>query len=368
MKKFAFLLMASLAFISCNSQSKTKVNGETVKLEDGLYALMNTSQGDILIRLEFEKTPMTVGNFVALAEGKMLGSGKPEGTPFYDGTIFHRVIPEFMIQGGDPAGNGSGGPGYSFPDEFDPSLRHAEAGMLSMANSGPATNGSQFFITVAPTEWLNDKHSIFGKVISGLDIAVKMTQVERDPRDRPKTDVVLNKVTILRKGQAAKDFDALAAFEKGKKDAVGKLEAKKMEAQKMAEKAFEGVERTASGLGYVITEKGKGPKPKVGDQVLVHYSGYLIDGTFFDSSKKEIAQKFGKYDQRREPYAPFPVEIGPGAQLIEGWKEGLQLLSIGDKAKLVIPPGLAYGERGAGGVIPPGATLIFEIEMISMAP
>ncbi|MBI1316131.1 peptidylprolyl isomerase [bacterium] len=368
MKKYAFLLIASLAFIACNSQSKVKVNGNSVALEDGLYALMNTTQGDFLIRLEHQKAPMTVGNFVALAEGVMPGSGKPEGTPFYDGTIFHRVIPEFMIQGGDPAGNGSGGPGYSFPDEFDPSLRHAEPGVLSMANSGPGTNGSQFFVTVAPTDWLNDRHSIFGKVVVGMDIVTKISQVDRDPRDKPKTDVVLNKVTIVRKGKEAKAFDAMAAFEKGKGDAVAKAEAKKAEAAKMAEKAFEGMTRTPSGLGYTITEKGSGPKPKAGDKVLVHYAGYLIDGTLFDSSIKEVAEKNGKYDPRREPYAPMPAEIGPNAQFIEGWKEGMQLMSIGDKARFVIPANLAYGERGAGGVIPPGATIIFDVEMVSFAP
>jgi peptidylprolyl isomerase len=361
-----FALMTTAALVSCNSQNHVTVNGEKVDLEEGLYALFNTSEGDILVDLEYEKVPMTVGNFVALAEGKMPVESKEAGTPFYNGTIFHRVIPDFMIQGGDPQGTGQGGPGYSFPDEFDPSLRHSDKGVLSMANSGPGTNGSQFFITDTATPWLDDRHSIFGKVVQGIEIVGKITEVDRDNRDKPSTDVVLQTLQIIRKGESAKSFDGLAAFEKGKSDLEAAKAAKEEEARRKAEEVMQGAERTESGLGYIMKEKGNGKKPEIGQTVKVHYAGYLIDGSIFDTSIKSIAEEQGIYNPGREPYAPFEVVYGPGARVIEGWKEGIQLLSVGDKARLIIPPHLGYGPQGAGGVIPPNATLIFDIEMVGI--
>ncbi len=366
MKKFFVAACTALAVISCNSQNKISVNGEKMKLEDGLYAHFETTQGDILVQLEYQKVPMTVGNFVALAEGSMT-EGTAVGKKFYDGTLFHRVIPGFMIQGGDPDGNGSGGPGYSFPDEFDPSLRHNGPGILSMANSGPATNGSQFFITHGPTPHLDDRHSVFGKVVKGQEIVVKIGDVAKNQQDKPNEDVLINKLTIVRTGKDAKSFDAMAAFNEGKKAFDEKERVAKEEQEKLNAALFEGMERTPSGLGYKITEKGSGPRPNPGQLVDVHYAGYLADGTLFDTSIKAIAEEKGTYDARREPYAPFQVEIGPNARVIEGWKEGLALMSVGDKARLVIPANLAYGARGAGGVIPPNATIIFDVELIGIA-
>lgn len=185
------------------------------KLEDGLYVKFNTSQGEIICSLEFEKTPLTVANFVGLAEGtKDLGGGaKAKGDKFYDGLTFHRVIPDFMIQGGCPLGTGTGGPGYTFPDEIDSTLKHDKPGILSMANAGPGTNGSQFFITHVPTPWLDGKHTVFGHVVSGQDVVNKIKQGDK-----------IESVEIIREGKKAEAFKAdqaafdslLGGLEKGK--------------------------------------------------------------------------------------------------------------------------------------------------------
>jgi len=168
----------------------------------GTYAVLETSQGNIVCRLLEKEAPKTVANFVELAEGmrefKDPRSGQKIKRPFYDGLGFHRVIPQFMIQGGCSLGDGTGGPGYTFADEFHSTLRHDRPGKLSMANSGPNTNGSQFFITVAATPWLDKRHSIFGEVVEGLDVAVKISQAPRDGHDRPRTPVVIHKVRIER--------------------------------------------------------------------------------------------------------------------------------------------------------------------------
>ncbi len=171
------------------------------KLEPGLYAEMETSKGKILLKLEFEKTPLTVANFVGLAQGKIANKSKPLGKPFYDSLKFHRVIPNFMIQGGDPLGNGMGGPGYAFKDECLPEFKFTGPGILAMANAGPATNGSQFFITHVATPWLDMKHTIFGHVVTGQDVVNAIQQ----------GDLIIH-VKIIRVGKAAKKFKADKVF------------------------------------------------------------------------------------------------------------------------------------------------------------
>ncbi len=309
-------------------------------MNNGLYAKFNTTKGEILVNLEFEKTPGTVGNFVALAEGNMENSSKPQGTPYYDGLKFHRVIADFMVQGGCPQGTGTGNPGYAFEDEFHPELKHDKPGVLSMANSGPASNGSQFFITHIETPWLDNKHSVFGNVIEGQDIVDTVAQGD-----------ILTSLKIVRVGEAAKNFNAIEAFRKFE----GAREEKIAEAAKAQEELLEnvsaGYEKTESGLRYTILQKGDGKQASKGDMVSVHYKGQLLDGTVFDSSYK-----------RKQPI-DFNVGIG---QVIKGWDEGILLLNVGDKARFVIPSDLAYGSSGAGGVIPPNAPLIFDVELVSV--
>ena len=166
-----------------------------------MFALFETSMGNFKVELFPAKAPKTVENFVGLAKGTKEWtdtSGKKVKKPLYDGTIFHRVIPDFMIQGGDPAGNGTGGPGYRFADEFDPSLRHTKAGILSMANAGPGTNGSQFFVTVAPTPHLDNRHSIFGEVVDGMDVVMKISTTKASS-DRPVVPVTIKTIKIEEK-------------------------------------------------------------------------------------------------------------------------------------------------------------------------
>lgn len=314
------------------------------KNTDGLYAQFETSKGTIVCELEYKKVPMTVGNFVALAEGKMKNSAKPEGTPFYDGIVFHRVIADFMIQGGDPQGNGMGGPGYQFEDEFDASLRHSGPGILSMANAGPGTNGSQFFITHKATPWLDGKHSVFGHVVEGQSVVNAIAQGDK-----------INKLTIVRVGADAQKFDGLQSFNNVRAEALKKQE----EAKKAARASFEQfvkanypkAKHTASGLYYVMEKEGSGAQAAAGKTVSVHYTGTLTNGSKFDSSL-----------DRGEPIS---FQLGRG-MVIKGWDEGIALLKVGSKAKLIIPSDLGYGERGAPGAIPPNATLIFDVELVNV--
>ena len=309
-------------------------------MKDGLYAKFITNKGDIVVNLTYEKTPGTVGNFVALAEGKLDNKVLPLGKPYYDGLKFHRVIPDFMVQGGCPQGTGTGNPGYSFDDEFHPELKHDKPGVLSMANSGPASNGSQFFITHVATPWLDNKHTVFGQVEEGQDVVDAIKQGDH-----------IESIEIISVGSTAKNFKALEAFNNFK-DSKSKREVEEKETQaKLLSNASEGYDITESGLRYKILEKGNGKNATKGATVSVHYKGQLLDGTVFDSSYK-----------RNEPLE-FAVGIG---QVISGWDEGIQLLQVGDKARMVIPSDLAYGSRGAGGVIPPNTPLIFDVELMDV--
>lgn len=312
------------------------------KQADGMYAKFETVKGDIYCALEFKKTPMTVANFVGLAEGSIKNTAKAEGVPYYDSLKFHRVIPNFMIQGGCPLGTGTGDPGYKFPDEIDETLKHTGPGILSMANAGPGTNGSQFFITHVKTEWLDGKHTVFGHVVQGQSVV-----------DSIKGNDVLKHLVILRKGKEAEAFDAAKVFEFEKANAGAKAAAKaKAEQEKMDKvlnETYGSAARTASGLRYIVEKEGTGKSPLATDQVTVHYSGYLLNGTKFDSSV-----------DRGQP-ATFPLN-----RVIPGWTEGLQLMKEGGKTKFIIPSELGYGAAGAGGVIPPNAWLVFDVELIKV--
>jgi len=309
-------------------------------MENGLYAIVKTSKGNITLNLEFEKTPATVGNFVALCEGEMKNSSKDLGVPYYNNLKFHRVINDFMVQAGCPLGTGTGNPGYKFDDEFHPELKHDKAGILSMANAGPGTNGSQFFITHVPTAWLDNKHTVFGSVLDGMDIVNTIEQ----------GDEIID-IKISRVGDEANSFNALKSFNDFNESAIQREKEIKENNLKNLNNISKGFEVTSSGLRYKITDKGNGNSAVVGKNVKVHYKGQLIDGTVFDSSFK-----------RNEPIE-FTLGIG---QVIKGWDEGLALLSEGDKARFVIPSDLAYGEAGAGGVIPPNANLIFDVELVTV--
>lgn len=309
-------------------------------MSEGIYALFTTSKGIIKIRLTYNETPGTVGNFVALAEGNLENSEKPQGTPYYDGLTFHRVIPDFMIQGGCPQSTGAGGPGYQFDDEFHPELKHNRAGVLSMANAGPGTNGSQFFITHNETPWLDGKHTVFGFVEAGQDVVDAVEQHD-----------VIESLRIERIGKDAEAWNAVEAFRTFEGSREERLRLEREAQEKALDEIAAGFKKTKSGLRYQFIQRAEGQPAEKGKNVSVHYKGQLVDGTVFDSSYK-----------RNQPI-DFTLGVG---QVIPGWDEGIQLLSTGDKARFVIPSDLAYGARGAGGVIPPNATLIFDVELVAV--
>ena len=309
-------------------------------MKDGLYAKFNTSKGEVLVNLEFIKVPGTVGNFVALAQGNLENSAKNQGEPYYNGLKFHRVIPEFMVQGGCPLGTGTGNPGYQFDDEFNADLKHDVPGILSMANSGPGTNGSQFFITHVPTPWLDGKHTVFGNVVDGQSVIDNIAQGDS-----------IESVEIISVGNAAEKFQAVEAFRIFEGSREKRLAEEKASAEAELDKLAKGFDKTSSGLRYQIIQKGNGIQASKGVTVSVHYKGQLTDGTVFDSSYK-----------RKEP---IEFKLGMG-QVIAGWDEGISLLRVGDKARFVIPSNLGYGNRGAGGAIPPNANLIFDVELVDI--
>jgi len=309
-------------------------------MQDGIYAKFNTSKGEITVKLTYDKTPGTVGNFVALAEGNLENSAKPKNTPYYDGLSFHRVIPDFMIQGGCPLGTGTGDPGYKFDDEFHPELNHSGPGVLSMANAGPGTNGSQFFITHVATPWLDNKHTVFGNVVEGQQVVDQIAQGDS-----------INSLEIVRIGSEAEAWNAVEAFTAFESSHENRLQEEKNKAEAELEKVAAGFDKTNSGLRYKILKKGNGNQAIKGNTVSVHYEGSLTNGQVFDSSY-----------QRNQPI-DFQLGIG---QVIPGWDEGISLLKVGDKARFVIPSELGYGSAGAGGVIPPNATLIFDVELMEV--
>ncbi len=368
---FALVLSTLLLLSACKSS-------KYADLSDGIYADIQTNYGDIVLKLEQEKTPVTVANFISLAEGNSpFVSDEYKDKKYYEGVIFHRVIKDFMIQGGDPTASGSGNPGYRFKDEIVSDLSHSKPGILSMANSGPKTNGSQFFITHKPTLHLDGKHTVFGEVVIGMEVVDSIANVktyqEPNRKDRPVEDVVMNKVEIVRKGKEAKDFDAvqimtdyfdeeekrMAAIEKAKSDFAAEIAVQR-----------ENAEELPSGLRVLTVRTGDGTSPKVGDKVLVNYAGWLADGSLFDTSEQAIAEEFGQFENlnrsHRGDFSPVPMPFSPDARLIPGFKEGLMRMNVGDKLRLFIPSHLGYGPQGVG-PIPPNAELVFDLEITGIA-
>jgi peptidyl-prolyl cis-trans isomerase A (cyclophilin A) len=313
-------------------------------LEDGIYAKITTAKGEILIKLEYEKVPVTVANFVGLAEGNFTYDTITITKPYFDGLKFHRVIADFMIQGGDPFGTGAGGPGYAFPDEIDTTLKHTGPGILSMANAGPGTNGSQFFITHKSTPWLDGKHTVFGHVIKGQEVVNAIKQGD-----------TMDKVEIIRVGKKAMKFDATKTFSSGiaamKEKQKAAMAKQNSDFKTEMAKTYPNATQTESGLMYEVTKEGNGTFPAAMQTVEVHYTGYFTDGKKFDSSV-----------DRNQPFK-FVYKKG---QVIKGWDEGIGLASIGGEIKLIIPYWLAYGEAGRS-TIPPKATLIFDVQLIGVS-
>ncbi|MFV9550180.1 peptidylprolyl isomerase [Algibacter sp. PT7-4] len=364
----ALLLVLAINLLSCKAQYPD--------LEDGLYAEFITNKGTMVAKLEQEKAPITVANFVSLAEGnntmvKVLYKKKK----FYNGLIFHRVMDKFMIQGGDPLGTGQGNPGYKFNDEFHPDLKHDKPGILSMANSGPNTNGSQFFITEVPKPHLDNKYNVFGKLVIGLNIQDSISNVKTNSKNKPLKDVVIEELNIVRKGKIAKKFDAPTVFEnhfieverlekekKEKAAAILKATQDKFETQKAKATSLD------SGLKYYISKKGTGEKLLETSTVLTHYTVYFENGKLLETSNLEVAKKHDAVNKKRKAanrYQPLTANIGPDAHMIAGFKEGLRQLQVGDKATLFIPYHLAYGEAGTRG-IPAKSNIIFEVEILKL--
>ncbi|OZV70067.1 peptidylprolyl isomerase [Winogradskyella aurantia] len=402
-KKTLLSLSVLLALVSSSCQERYP------DLEDGLYAEFVTNKDTMVAKLYYKEAPVTVANFVALAEGNHpLVSEQYKGKRYYDSTTFHRVIDNFMIQGGDPTATGSGDPGYKFEDEFVAQLKHNKPGILSMANSGPNTNGSQFFITEKATPFLDsynpdgtlkdcDKprvscHAVFGELVKGIEVQDSISNVEVAPgRNKPIEDVVILQLNIIRKGAEAKKFDAPKVFndelprlkeiiEEQKAEAARRAEEAMKEAKMKAEKAcqdwlennkdLDGKRiESPTGMAMIFTKNGKGEKPDPSQRVNIDCAGYFENGELFWTTWKDIAKKYGKYDERQDQgggYAPFEMPYNETAGLVAGFREAMLNMKIGDRARVFIPYYLGYGEAGRPPVIPPKTNLVFDIELVSV--
>ncbi len=337
----ALFLLSFASIAGAQTLSQPKGSDPVAALPDGLYATISTARGTIVLELYADKAPLAVASFVGLAEGSFAASRKP----YFDGIVFHRVEPGFVIQGGDPTGTGSGGPGYQFPNEIDKTLSFGAAGVLGMANAGADTNGSQFFITLAPSDFLDGSYTIFGRVAAGMD-AVKAIR---------KGDAMTS-VRIVRKGTKATAFKAdKASFDAAIKAYAAKAGERAKAALETQYKAIQsripGLETGSDGLRFKILKKGNGSKPAAGSQVSILYTLTLADGKKIDSTA----------DRKNEP---FSFKLAAGA-VIPGFDAAVAAMNYGEKRVVVIPPELGYGSAGAGGVVPGNALLVFEIELLS---
>ena len=349
---FIILVVFSFLFSSCSPK----------KYPDGLYAELNMGKGQIVLQLEFEKTPMTVANFVGLAEGTIDNSALPAGTPYFDGSAFHRVVPNHVIQAGRPKDGQSGGLGYMFPNEIHPDLRHSGAGMLGMANGGPHTNGSQFYITLSDRSYLDNSYTVFGHVIEGIEVVHSTVQ-----------DDVIDSVVIVRIGKKAKQFKSdTEAFQKLVAEANQKLkEAEEAELKREADLIqtnWPEASTTESGLKYVVVQEGQGKKPESGAALKVLYSGNSLDGNLSFTSSGD-----GNITPLPEA-APFEFILGQ-SQINPGINEALADMKKGEKRILILKSDLAFGTSGYYArevqgqrrfVIPPNTTLVYEIEVLDV--
>ncbi|MEZ4779554.1 MAG: peptidylprolyl isomerase [Flavobacteriaceae bacterium] len=363
------LLIATTTLTSCKSKYPN--------LEKGLYAEFVTNKGTFVAKF-YEETPLTVANFIELSQGTHpLVDSIYKGKPFFNGLTFHRIIKDFMIQGGDPLGTGSGNPGYKFPDEFNDALKHSKKGILSMANSGPGTNGSQFFITLKDTPWLDGKHSVFGEIVLGQEVVDSIGSVATSkPGDKPVDPVIIQQVNIISKEITAPSFtvemEKMEAIQKEKEAEMLKIAASTVAAMDALKNQ---AETLPSGLQIYWNHKGKGMKPADGSNILINYNGYFADGRLLDTSSEEVARKYNAFDHRRadsNQYGPTLAQYSQNAQLIAGFKEGLLQMSVGDKITVFIPSHLGYGAQGLRDprtgqvIVPPDTDLMFELELVGL--
>lgn len=338
---------------SARAQTKPKTAPVQNQDDEGVFAIINTSKGEIVARLFYDKTPMTVANFVGLAEGTK-NSSRGLGTPFYDGIKWHRVIADFMIQGGDPnsldgdpGNDGMGGPGYSFPDEFDPNFKHDKAGVLSMANSGPATNGSQFFITHKATPWLDGKHSVFGQVVKGQDVVNAIKQ----------GDSILT-IRIDRRGEKAKAFVVTQAFfdqqiEKATVVEEQRRAAAAQQAEASIKTKWPNAVKLDNGLWVSAQTEGTGPQIVPQADVTFHFEGSILDGQ--------------KLDNSRERGNPTTFKFGQNP-ILEGIRLAFLTMREGDRKTFIIPSKLAYAIDPTQIVIPGGTYIVYDLEVLKVVP
>ena len=365
MKKISLLfILASITLIACGP---TKYPD----LGDGVYAEFVTNKGNFVAKLYNEATPLTVANFVSLAEGtNSMVDTIHTGKKFFNGLTFHRVMKDFMIQGGDHLGTGMGNPGYKFPDEFVDSLKHDRKGILSMANGGPNMNGSQFFITLKDTPWLDGFHTVFGEIVIGQEIVDAIGVVETLPGDKPKEEVTILEVNIIRKGNVkiASFEDEMNKLEEVKKQQAIEIQKLYNETISVLNTELESAEVLETGLKFAYIKKGDGTIPKQGDMVMLEYEGYFINGELFDSSNVEITDKFGVTNLDRKnanQYGPIPIPFSPDAGMVQGFKDAMLKMRVGDQIIIYMPSHLGYGERGRGS-IGPNTDMIFRMKMIGI--
>jgi peptidylprolyl isomerase len=339
------------------------LQGESRKYPNGLYAEVTTNKGLIVLKLEFEETPMTVANFVGLAEGTIRNTALPDGTPYFDGTKFHRVAPGHVIQTGVPAGGKTSGPGYQFPNEIRmPGLNHDRAGMLNMANSGPHTNGSQWCVMLGNRSYLNGDYTVFGHVVQGLDVVFAIAQGDE-----------VKSVKIVRAGKAADRFRPMtASFQKMVDEArVRALQAdarKQADEEKKIRAGWPKAKLMDNGVKHVVVREGKGDVPVSGARLRVSYSGKSLYDLRFVSTAEGGKPAFGRNPE------PFEIEVGKGL-VNRGFDAAVSQMKKGEKRILIVPSNQAYGSGGFYDKEKPGqkrfhispdTTLIYEVEVLDI--